>query len=63
MKILSELSIKWNVSLRGPWETETEKHDGWELNLIPREGHWGDYPKIKANDLESLLKKASFWTL
>ena len=56
--MLLRLSEQWNVIIRSPWQSETETIHDWELNLIPREGHWGDYPKFTGQTLREVVTPA-----
>lgn len=56
--MIKALSDKWNVTVRSPWNTETEKLQDWELSLIPRESHWGNYPKFSGKTLREVVTAA-----
>ncbi len=56
--MIQTLSEIWNVTIRSPWQSETETLHDWELNLIPREGHWGDYPKFTGQTLREAVTPA-----
>lgn len=57
-EMMQMLNQKWNVTVRTPWRTETEHLPNWEVRLVPREGHWGDYPVFHGDTMRIAVTAA-----